>query len=78
MLLQFTRNLPFRQSLVAEFTWGKRGNSHMFRTAFLLISLAMLGGGALAAKSAIDIQYSVTLDPHPYGYGADSSLLAAR
>ena len=34
----------------------------MFRTAFLLASLAMLGGGALAAKSAIDIQYSVALD----------------
>ena len=47
---------------MAEFTWGKRGNSHMFRTAFLLASLAMLGGGALAAKSAIDIQYSVALD----------------
>ncbi len=50
----------------------------MFRTAFLLASLAMLGGGALAAKSAIDIQYSVTLDPPPYSYDGESSLLAAR
>ena len=60
--MKFTLNLPFGRSLLAEFTWGKRGNSHMFRTAFLLASLAMLGGGALAAKSAIDIQYSVALD----------------
>ena len=78
MLLKFTRNLPFGQSLVVEFTWGKRGNSHMFRTAFLLMSLAMLGGGALAAKSAIDIQYSVALDPPPYSYDGESTLLAAR
>ncbi len=34
----------------------------MFRTIFLALSLAMLGGGALAAKSAIDIQYSVALE----------------
>lgn len=33
----------------------------MLRTAYLLASLAMLGGGALAAKSAIDMQYSVML-----------------
>ena len=31
----------------------------MLQTALLGLSLAMLGGGALAAKSAIDIQYSV-------------------
>lgn len=30
----------------------------MLQTAFLAFSLAMLGGGAIAAKSAIDIQDS--------------------
>ena len=32
----------------------------MMQKAFLVLSLAMLGGGALAAKSVIDIQDSVT------------------
>ena len=31
----------------------------MLQTAFLAFSLAMLGGGAFAAQSAIDIQDSV-------------------
>ena len=31
--------------------------------AFLVASLVMLGGGALAAKSAIDIQHSFALEP---------------
>ena len=33
----------------------------MLQTAFLAASLAMLGGGAIAAKSAIDIQDSVSV-----------------
>ena len=32
----------------------------MMQKAFLALSLAMLGGGVLAAKSVIDIQDSVT------------------
>jgi hypothetical protein len=35
----------------------------MLQKALLVASLAMLGGGALAAKSVIDIQHSFALEP---------------
>ena len=41
---------------------GQTGVFAMFRTAFLALSLAMLGGGALAAKSAIDLQNEAAQD----------------
>ena len=39
---------------------GLNGGFAMMQKAFLALSFAMLGGGALAAKSVIDIQDSVT------------------
>lgn len=35
----------------------------MLRTAFLLMSLTMLGGGAYAAQSALDIQEEAYIQP---------------
>ena len=49
----------------------------MFRTAFLALSLAMLGGGALAAKSAIDMQYS-SYDTSYASHDRDVHRVAAR
>ena len=66
------RCLVQRAEIYPEFTYwgdhdhrncvGQNGGFAMLQTAFLAISLAMLGGGALAAKSAIDIQHSVTAE----------------
>ncbi len=48
----------------------------MMRMAFLAASLAMLGGGALAAKSALDIQQSVVKQQtaHQVGSAAGRSI----
>ena len=51
----------FEEDAEASKSRGANGGFAMLQTAFLAASLAMLGGGALAAKSAIDIQDSVTI-----------------
>ena len=51
-------NFTFLGDSRARIHVGQTGEFAMFRSAFLVLSLAMLGGGALAAKSAIDMQYS--------------------
>ncbi|EDL48020.1 hypothetical protein [Erythrobacter sp. SD-21] len=49
----------------------------MMQKAFLALSLAMLGGGTLAAKSAIDIQNSA-FDGHAHASVTELPRLAAQ
>lgn len=56
---------------------GLNGGFAMMQKAFLALSLAMLGGGTLAAKSAIDIQNSA-FDGHAHASVTELPRLAAQ